>query len=152
VGPTENPLPPALHATREQKLTGILTGAVLHFTPQPGRTSPALGWSVIAVKPVGIGEGGVCCGAVTELLTKNIKTDIKWSFFDVVSGVQKDSDDVSVGIGKFLRNPIYKNFVQNLKSKLVRSTLTSPGRIRVKGMWSYSCSNFWVIYAPCRQE
>jgi hypothetical protein len=69
-----------------------------------------------------------------------------------VSGVQKDSDDVSVGIGKFLRNPIYKNFVQNLKSKLVRSTLTSPGRIRVKGMLSYTCSNFWVIYAPCRQE
>jgi hypothetical protein len=69
-----------------------------------------------------------------------------------VSEVQKDSDDVSVGLGKLLRNLIYMNFVQNFKSKFARSTLTSPGRIRVKGMWKYACSNFWVIYAPCRQE
>jgi hypothetical protein len=48
------------------------------------------------------------------------------------SEVQKDSQDVSAGIGQFFKSPIYKNFVRNLTSTLARSTLTSPGRIRVK--------------------
>ncbi len=39
-------------------------------------------------------------------------------------------EDVSAGIGIFY--PIHKNFVRNLMSKLARSTLTSPGTIRVK--------------------
>jgi hypothetical protein len=33
----------------------------------------------------------------TELLTKNVKMDVKTSFFDVMSEVQKDSEDVSAG-------------------------------------------------------
>jgi hypothetical protein len=49
-----------------------------------------------------------------------------------MSEVQKDSEDVGAGIGIFIYNPIHKNFVQNLMSKLARSTLTSPGTIRVK--------------------
>jgi hypothetical protein len=59
--------------------------------------------------------------------------DIKTSFFDVVSEVQKDSQDVSAGIGQIKNYLTYKNFVRNLTSKLARSILTSPGRIRVKG-------------------
>jgi hypothetical protein len=31
--------------------------------------------------------------------------DVKTSFFDVVSEVQKDSQDVSAGIGHFYKNP-----------------------------------------------
>jgi hypothetical protein len=53
-----------------------------------------------------------------------------------MSEVQKDLEDHSSGIGQFLTNPIFKNFVWNLTSKLARSTLTSHGRIRVnKNSW-----------------
>jgi hypothetical protein len=34
-------------------------GAALHCGPRPGRTSPALGWSVLTVKPVGSKEVGM---------------------------------------------------------------------------------------------
>jgi hypothetical protein len=44
-----------------------------------------------------------------------------------MSEVQKDLVDVFAGIGQIKNNPIYKNFVRNLTSKSVRSTLTSPG-------------------------
>jgi hypothetical protein len=53
--------------------------------------------------------------------------DVKTSFFDVMSEVQKDLEDVSAGIGQIKNNLIYKNIVRNLTSKLARSTLTSPG-------------------------
>jgi hypothetical protein len=53
--------------------------------------------------------------------------DIKTLFFDVMSEVQKDVEDVSAGIGQIKNNLINKNFVRNLTSKLARSTLTSPG-------------------------
>jgi hypothetical protein len=53
--------------------------------------------------------------------------DVKTSFFDVVSKVQKDSEDFSAGIGQFKKNLTYKNFVWNLTSKLARSILTMPG-------------------------
>jgi hypothetical protein len=53
--------------------------------------------------------------------------DVKTSFFDVMSEVQKDSQGVSAGIGQFKKNLTYQNFVQKLMSKSVRSTLTSPG-------------------------
>jgi hypothetical protein len=58
--------------------------------------------------------------------------NFKASFSEILSEVQKDSEDVSAGIGKFLKILyISKKFVRNLMSKLARSTLTSPGRIRV---------------------
>jgi hypothetical protein len=53
--------------------------------------------------------------------------DAKTSFFDIMSEVQKDLQDVSAGIGQFLKNLTKENFVRNLMSKLARSTLTSPG-------------------------
>ncbi len=37
--------------------------------------------------------------------------DIKTSFFEVMSEVQKDLEDVSAGIGQIKKNLIYKNFV-----------------------------------------
>jgi hypothetical protein len=95
-----------------------------------------------------VGGGGLQVGAATELLTKKHQNRHQIVIFNVMSEVQKDSDDISAGIGKFLRNPKYKNFVRNLTSKLTRSTLTSLGRIRVKVMWSYTCSNFWESYTP----
>jgi hypothetical protein len=67
----------------------------------------------------------------TELLTKKRQNGCQNVFFDVMSEVQKDLEDVSAGIGKIKNNLINKNFVRNLTSKLVRSTLTSPGWIRV---------------------
>jgi conjugal transfer/entry exclusion protein len=63
---------------------------------------------------------------VTEVLTKNVKMDIDTSFFDVMSEVQKDLEDVSAGIDQIKNNTLYKNFARNLTSKLARSTLTSP--------------------------
>ncbi len=56
-GPTANLPPPALYATRDGKLIGMLTGAAPDCRPQPGGTSPTLGWSVIAVKQSGRGGG-----------------------------------------------------------------------------------------------
>jgi hypothetical protein len=53
------------------------------------------------------------------------------SFFEVMSEVQKDPEDVSAGIGKKKCEVLIK-FSCNLGSKSARSTLTSPGSIRVK--------------------
>jgi hypothetical protein len=51
-GLSENLPPPALYVVREQKMVGMLTDATPHCIPRPsGGASPALGWSVIAVKP-----------------------------------------------------------------------------------------------------
>jgi hypothetical protein len=58
---------------------------------------------------------------------KVIKIVVKMSFFDVMSEVQKDLQDVSAGIGQFKKNPTHKNFVQTLTLMLARSILTSPG-------------------------
>jgi hypothetical protein len=56
----------------------------------------------------------------------DVKMDVKMSFFEVMS------EDVSAGIGQ--NKYIYKvlnKFSCNLRSKLARSTLTSPCLIRV---------------------
>jgi hypothetical protein len=116
-----------IFAARDQKLIGMLTGAAPHCGPRPGKTSPTLGWSAITVKPVKSRGGGWQSHAAAENLTKNVKM----SLFDIISEVQKDLEDVSAGKGQF-KKIMNKNFVQNLMSKFVRSTLTSPGRIRVK--------------------
>ncbi len=39
---------------------------------------------------------------------KNIKMDVKTSFFDVMSEVQEDLEDVAAGIDKFFKNPIVR--------------------------------------------
>jgi hypothetical protein len=51
-------LHPALYTARYWKLAGMLIGASPDCGPQPGGTSPALGWSVLAVKPSGRGGLG----------------------------------------------------------------------------------------------
>jgi hypothetical protein len=48
-----------------------------------------------------------------------------------MSEIQNDSEDVSAGIEFFFINLMHKNFVWNLTSNLVRSTLASPSKIRV---------------------
>jgi hypothetical protein len=73
-GPTANPPPPALYAARDRKLIGMLTGG-------------------------GGQEGGAAAGCLTKIIKKSVKT----SFFEVMSEVQKDSEDVSAGIGIFLK-------------------------------------------------
>ncbi len=68
-GLTENLPSPALFTARDLKLIGILTGTALDSGPQPGVTSPALGWSVIAVRPSGRGcwHGGAAEGLLTKI-------------------------------------------------------------------------------------
>jgi hypothetical protein len=84
----------------DQKLIGILSGTATDCGPQPGRTSPAFGCSVIAVKPRGkVGGQQVALGPV--FLQNYVEMYIKTSFFDVMSEVPKDSEDVSAGIGCF---------------------------------------------------
>jgi hypothetical protein len=56
--------------------------------------------------------------------------DVKTSFFEVMSEVQKDPEDVFAVIGK-KKCKVLNTFSCNLRSKLARSTLTSPGSIRV---------------------
>ncbi len=58
--------------------------------------------------------------------------DVKTSFFEVMSDVQKDPKDVFAGIGQKIIYKVLYKFSCNLRSKLARSTLTSPGPIRVK--------------------
>ncbi len=93
-GPTENPPLPALYTARDRKLAGMMTGALPDCGPWPGpgRTYPTLGWSVLAVKPNGRGclQGSAAIGLLTK---KSI-----W-MSKVMSEVQKDSEDVSAGIG-----------------------------------------------------
>jgi hypothetical protein len=51
-----------------------------------------------------------------------------------MSEVQKDLEDVSAGIGQKTKYKVLNKFSCNLRSKSARSTLTSPGPIRVKGI------------------
>jgi hypothetical protein len=62
---------------------------------------------------------------------KNVTKSVKMSFFEVMSEVQKDSEDVSAGIGILKKIKLLNKFSCNLRSKSARSTLTSPGPIRV---------------------
>ncbi len=130
-GPNWEPATPRTLRGLRRKLIGMLTGAAPHCGPRPGATSPAIRWSVFAVKLSGRGGVGNMSSR-PDFWWKNVKMDVKTSFFDVVSEVQKDSQDVSAGISQIKNNLTYKNFVRNLTSKLARSTLTSPGWIRVK--------------------
>ncbi len=99
-GPTENLPPPALYAACDRKLIVMLTGAAPHCRPRPGRTSPAISWSVYTVKLSGRGGSAICLRGPTSD-KKNVKMDVKSSFFDVMSEVQKDLQDVSAGIRQF---------------------------------------------------
>ncbi len=56
------------------------------------------------VKPVKSREVGMVA-PWQNFLRKNVKMDVKTSFFDVMSEVQKDLQDISPGIGQFKTNP-----------------------------------------------
>ncbi len=108
----------------------MFVGAAPHCGPRSGGASLALGWSVKAVKPE---RSGGSAGSHSDW-TFDGKTSIGCQnvIFDIMLEVQKDLlEDISAGIGQFFKNLIYKNFVRNLTSKLARSALTSPSRIRV---------------------
>jgi hypothetical protein len=82
---------------QDWKLIGILTGTPDN-RPQPSGTFHTPRWSVIAVKPSRRGggwQGGVAAGQ------KYVKMDIKTSFFDVMSEIQKDLVDVLARIDIF---------------------------------------------------
>ncbi len=130
-GPDWEPATPRTLRGLRRKLIGMLTGAAPHCGPRPGATSPAIRWSVSTVKLSGRGGVGNMSSR-PDFWQKNVKMDVKMSFFDVVSEVQKDLQEVSAGIGQIKNNLTYKNFVLNLTLKLARSILTSPGWIRVK--------------------
>jgi hypothetical protein len=96
-GPTVNLPPPTLSTARDRKQFGNPTGAAPDFGPQPGRTSPALGWSVLAVKPRG--GGGRQGGTAARLLMKNHQKGCQNIIFEVMSEVQKYSDGISARTG-----------------------------------------------------
>jgi hypothetical protein len=68
--------------------------------PLPCENLYALGWSVIEVKLSGRERGrqGV---AEARLLRKICRNGHKTSFFEVMSELQKDLEDISAGIGIF---------------------------------------------------
>jgi hypothetical protein len=78
---------------RDWKLIGILIGC----GPQPSGTSPALVWSVIAVK-LSRRRGGWQSGAAAGPLMKICQNVCQI----LMSEVQKDLEDVSAGIGIFV--------------------------------------------------
>ncbi len=104
----------------------MLTDAAPQYKPQSGGTSPTLECSVFAEKPCEReGVGNVL--PRPDFWQKNFKIDIKTSFF---TSYQKFKKIWKIFLS-ILKNLIYKNFLQNLTS-----TLTSPGRIRFKGLYS----------------
>jgi hypothetical protein len=105
-GPTENLPPPALYAARDRKLIRMLTGAALHCGPQPGGDFSPSRVVCIHSKTKWKG-GGPQYGSTARLLTKKRQMDVKTSFFDVMSEVQKDLQEVSAGRGQFKKNPTY---------------------------------------------
>ncbi len=91
--------PLAISLAQDQKLIGILTGDVPDCGPQPGRISPTLGWSVIAVILSG-GGGGLaewCCSQTSD---ENIsKCMSKHHLLTSLKKVKKYSEDISaIGI------------------------------------------------------
>ncbi len=108
----------------------FFTGAAPDCGPRPGRTSPALRWSVYAVKPGG--RGGFGRGRRGLISDENTS---KWTCQNVIFWGHVRS---SKRFGRrFCRNRskkkkyrVLNKFSCNLRSKSARSTLTSPGPIR----------------------
>jgi hypothetical protein len=76
--------------------------------------------------------GGSAEDAAAGLLTKKRQNGRLNVIFEVMSEVQKGPEDVSAGIGQKTKYKVLNKFSCNLRSKSARSTLTSPGPIRVK--------------------
>jgi hypothetical protein len=72
-----------------------------------------------------------------------------------MSEVQKDPEDVSAGIGQKKKCEVLIKFSCNLRSKSARSTLTSPGSIRVKPNYttiSCLCRKMLTLHTLCNQR
>jgi hypothetical protein len=95
---------------------------------QPCGTSPALGWSVIAVKLSGRGsrQGVDMAGLLKEICHYKLQNII----FDVMSEVQKYLEDISAGTGIFYKSDS-EEFCLESDIKVGEVNLTSPSIIRV---------------------
>ncbi len=109
----------------------FMTGAAPYCGPRPGGTSSSLGWSVYAVKPGG--RGGAAEDAAAWLLTKIRQNGHQNVIFWGHVRTSKRSGRHFYRKGKKIIYKVLNKFSCNLRSKLVRSTLTLPGPIRVKG-------------------
>jgi hypothetical protein len=98
-GPIENPPPPAIYVALDQKLTGIfdwrrtelVTTAWQDFSHPQG---------IYNSSKTELKGGGSAGDAAAGILTKIHQNGIKTSFFEVMSEVQKDPEDISAGIGQ----------------------------------------------------
>jgi hypothetical protein len=137
VGLTENLSPPHSKWLGNRNWLEILTGATADYGPPPVGTSPAFRWSVIAVKlsrRVGVSSAA--------LWTSNENTS-KWTSKSSYQNFKKIRKMFLQGSYLFFITT-YKTSVQNLRSKLARSTLISPCTIRVK----YT-HTFYGTVQPC---
>jgi hypothetical protein len=92
----------------------MLTGATPDCGPRHGRTSPALGWSVVAIKTKQKGEGSAGSMKILRNGHQNV-------IFDVTSEVHKDLENVSAGTSNLFLNLIHKNFARNKTSNFAWS-------------------------------
>ncbi len=76
------------------------------------------------------GVGRVALGP--DFQQKYVKKYVKTGFFDVMSDVQKYSEDISAGIYILKNYKVLYNFFCKLRSKSARLTLPSPSPVRVK--------------------
>jgi hypothetical protein len=77
-----------------------MTGATPDCEPQPGQPSPALGWSVISVKPSGKGggqQGDATAGLLMKIHQKVCMSNLH--FFYSCHKFKKDSEEISAGKG-----------------------------------------------------
>jgi hypothetical protein len=131
-GWTKNPPPPALCVAHDLKLTGILDWHRTGLRTTAQRNISCQQVICNSRKPSGRWGGALAGEAVAGLLTKVHQNGHQNIIFEVMSGVQKRSGR------RFCRNRYKKKykvlymFSCNLRSKSARSTLTSPGLIRVK--------------------
>ncbi len=124
---------------QEQKLIGMLTDSILRTT---AKRDFSCAW-VVCNNSKNCRSREVGRVAPPQNFWQKHKNGRKKAFFDVMSGVQKDLQDISARIGKFEKKILNIKIVRNLMSKLARSTLTSPSRIKVK---------LWQIYPVATRE
>jgi hypothetical protein len=127
---TENLPPSMLYTARNRKLTGMLTG--VHRTANHSAVGLLLHctWLVCNSSKPGRKGGGV--GRFRDwTCDKKISKYTSKCHFLTSSQKFNNNQKTFCRNRQFFLNLIYKNFVENLKSKLARSTLTSPGTIQV---------------------
>jgi hypothetical protein len=132
-GLTKNPPPVVLCAAWDQKLIGILTGATVDGRRQPGwdpLPPQVVCYSRKSMWKGGRGLQGVATARRLTKISQNLHQNI--IFCDHIRSSKRFRRCFCKNRYFYYINLIHKNFVQNLTSKLARSTITSPGTIRVK--------------------